>query len=106
MAVYYAPEYVGLPVAINTGITPLNFTKPAAQGDQIVRIIANVITSATSNLQLRDGTGGNTINLIQNNTPAGLYTIELGMLCTSPGGWFVATAAGVSAVVVGHSAGQ
>ena len=106
MAVFYAPEYVGVQINASQALGALTFTKPPTQGDQLVRIIANVVTAATSNLQLRDGTGGNTYNLLQNNTPAGLYTIELGMLCQTAGGWFIATAAGVSAVVVGHSAGQ
>lgn len=73
----------------------------AGRGDLLERLVVVVTTSATSQVQIKDGFGGSNIVVVPNNHPVGAYTIEIGIRCQSPG-WRITTGAGVSVVAVGH----
>jgi hypothetical protein len=71
------------------------------RGDLLERIVIQVTTSATSQVQIKDGAGGSNIIVVPNNHPVGAYTIEIGARCQSAG-WRITTGAGVALVAVGH----
>lgn len=70
-------------------------------GDYIARISVNVTTSATGNVQIKDG-AGTAITVVPVNTPIGVYTVELGIR-SKDGPWQITTGAGASAIVIGQS---
>jgi len=70
-----------------------------AAGDTLVRVIATVLTSATSALTLVDGS--TSIPLIPNAAPVGVYSLTVEAQSLN-GAWKITTGAGVSAVVVGN----
>ena len=72
----------------------------AQAGNLIERLVIQVTTSATSQVQIKDGAGGSNIIAVPNNHPVGGYTIELGVRCRSSG-WRITTGAGVAVIAVG-----
>jgi hypothetical protein len=72
-------------------------------GQILERLVVNVTTSATSQVQIKDG-NGSAITVVPSNTPVGCYSIEIGAVCrnTTTPGWKVTTAAGVSVIAVGR----
>ena len=70
-----------------------------AAGDTLVRVIATVLTSATSNLSIIDGS--TSIPLIPANASLGVYSLTVEAQSQN-GAWKITTGAGVSAVVVGN----
>lgn len=77
------------------------FGNTGSFGDYIARVVVNVTTSATGNVQIKDGTDG-AITIVPANTPIGVYTVELGIR-SKAGPWQITTGAGASAFVVGQS---
>lgn len=71
-----------------------------ALNDYIARLSVNVTTSATGNVQIKDG-ADTAITVVPANTPIGVYTVELGIRSKS-GAWQVTTGAGASVVAVGQ----
>lgn len=72
-----------------------------AAGDYLARVICDVATAATSQVDITDGTGS-AINVLQNTVGSGVgtYVIDLGIR-SRYGGWKVTTGAGVSVIAVG-----
>lgn len=71
-----------------------------AVGDYIARLSVNVTTSATGNVQIKDGTN-TAITVVPANTPIGVYTVELG-LRSKQGAWQLTTGAGASVIAIGQ----
>ena len=70
-----------------------------AKGDMLVRVVATVLTSATSNLNIIDGS--TSIPLIPAAAAVGVYSLTVEAQSLNAG-WSITTGAGVSAVVVGN----
>ena len=70
-----------------------------AKGDTLVRIVATVLTSATSNLTIIDGS--TSIPLIPATAAVGVYSLTVEAQSIN-GAWSITTGAGVSAVVIGN----
>jgi hypothetical protein len=69
-------------------------------GDWLEALICTVATSATSTVDLDDGTAAGAIPILAANTPIGVYVIKLQMR-SRIGGWRVTTGAGVSVIATG-----
>jgi hypothetical protein len=70
-----------------------------AKGDTLVRIVATVLTSATSTVTITDGS--TTLPLVPPVAPVGVYSITIEAASLN-GAWSVTTAAGVSVIAVGN----
>jgi hypothetical protein len=71
-----------------------------AMNDLIARLVVQVTTVLTSNVELQDGDGV-AFNVVPVNTPLGVYSIELGIR-SSIGAWSVTTGAGASVLAIGQ----
>lgn len=69
-------------------------------GDWLEALICTVATSASSAVDLDDGTTAGAIPILAANTPIGVYVVKL-QLRSRVGGWRVTTAAGVSVIATG-----
>jgi hypothetical protein len=70
-----------------------------AVGDTLVRVIATVITSATSTVTITDGS--TTYPLVPPGASVGVYAITV-EAASQNGAWKVTTAGGVSAIAIGN----
>ena len=70
-----------------------------AVGDTLVRVIATVLTSATSTVTITDGT--TTYPLVPPVSSVGVYAITI-EAASQNGPWKVTTGAGVSVIAVGN----
>jgi hypothetical protein len=70
-----------------------------AIGDTLVRVVATVITSATSSLSITDGS--TSYSLVPPSAPVGVYSLTIEAQSLN-GAWKVTTGAGVSAIVIGN----
>lgn len=70
-----------------------------AIGDTLVRVVATVLTSATSTLTITDGS--TTYSLVPTTAPVGVYSITIEAQSLN-GAWKITTGAGVSALVIGN----
>ena len=72
-----------------------------AKGDYLDRLVCVVSTAATSQVQIKDGSGS-AITILPNAVDGGLgtYPVYVG-IPSSSGAWQVTTAAGVSVIAVG-----
>jgi hypothetical protein len=73
-----------------------------AAGDFLEGLICVVTTAATSQVQIKDGSGS-AITVLPNNVGPGVgtYNIPLGLTSKS-GAWRITTAAGVAVIAVGR----
>lgn len=67
-------------------------------GDTLVRLVAIVTASATSNVSVGDGSRGAVV-VVPANTPIGPYPIELGVKSNN-GPWKITTGAGVTVLAI------
>lgn len=70
-------------------------------GDIIERLVITVATSATGTVSIKNGSAGASIPITAANTPIGVYSVDIGAICTASGGWLVTTGAGASVLAVG-----
>lgn len=85
---------------VDAGQTNQVLGTAGAVGDYIARLSVNVTTSATGNVQIKDGSNA-AITVVPANTPIGVYTVELG-LRSKQGAWQVTTGAGASVIAIGQ----
>lgn len=73
-------------------------------GDYLERLVIIVSTAATSQVSIKDGSGGSAIIVFPNNPGGGVgtYTVDLGMSATGAGGWRVTTGAGAAVIATGN----
>lgn len=73
-----------------------------ASGDILKRLVCIVVTAATAQVQIRDGSGGTDITVFPDSPGGGIgtYVVELGMQSFA-GGWYVTSGAGVSVIGIG-----
>jgi hypothetical protein len=88
-------------VAASASDTALVGAGSGASGDYLSHLVCVVATAATSQVQIKDGSGSE-ITILPNAVGAGVgtYTIFLGLFSKS-GAWKVSTAAGVSVLAAG-----
>lgn len=89
--------------AVAASQTDAAVSSAPAVGQILERLVVNVTTSATSQVQIKDG-NGTAITIVPNNTPIGTYSVIIGAVCRnaiSPG-WKITTAAGVSVLAIGR----
>ena len=87
--------------SVAAGQTDTVVGSPGAAGEMLGTVLCVVSTSATSQVQIRDGAGGPNITILPNNAPVGTHAIRVGInaVTTTNGGWRISTGAGVSALV-------
>lgn len=90
--------------AVAAGQTDQLLGTVGKKGQLLERLILTVSAAATSAVSIKDGSGSSAIPILAANTPIGVYTVELRMRAavTANPGWFVTTAAGVTAIGVGN----
>lgn len=74
-----------------------------AAGDYLEQLVVVVSTAATSQVTIKDGSGGSAIVVFPNSPGGGIgtYVVPLGLRATGAGGWRVSTGAGVSVIASG-----
>lgn len=84
---------------VAAGQTDQSCGPTGAAGDELVRVIVTVATSATGTCSIKDGSGS-AIPITAANTPIGVYSVDVGARSTG-GAWKITTGAGATAIAVG-----
>jgi len=84
---------------VAAGQTDQSCGPTGAAGDELVRVIVTVATSATGTCSIKDGSGS-AIPITAANTPIGVYSVDVGARSTG-GAWKITTGAGATALAVG-----
>lgn len=89
---------------VDVGMTDQVLGSLGAAGDLIHTLVCTVSAAATSQVQLKDGSGGTARTLLPNNVGGGVgvYTIPLNVVSANAGGWRVSTGTGVTVFAVGR----
>lgn len=72
-----------------------------AKGDRMERIIITSNTAATATVTLKDGAVSIPLLVGSATTPAGVFTVDLGLISLT-GAWSITTGAGATAVAIGR----
>lgn len=94
MSVDYVRSYEVCPVSATTALGAAG-----AKGDLIERLVCVVATSATSLVQIKDGTG-TAIDVLPAVSPVGTTNIMLNMV-SQAGAWSVITLGGATVIAIG-----